>query len=302
MNGRKLRVKDAHKKDAGTGIIRVNPDVIEELGLKEGDAIEIINENTQRKIAGSLYLGLEKDDGVGIIRLGSSMRRSLNVSIGGFVAIRKIQASFADKVHFKGLKEEVILKDSEFLAKILENRIITSGDFISFYYWSRKITLEVLRFTPKVDAVKIHLKTEIKINLVESKDNKKKIHNQGKPIEFFNKNKQLVSVFTPIREFKVNDYITLKLENGMTFIYVRGKRFLQCIRLILEISKKDLKGVDQIDSIDEAAERYNKSLWQNRIVQGPEAIPDVDQTHGITPEEEFWGHCSNLQLWAEHNI
>ncbi|MFX1269530.1 MAG: hypothetical protein ACFFAK_16335, partial [Promethearchaeota archaeon] len=94
--------------------------------------------------------------------------------------------------------------------------------------------------------------------------------------------------------------ITLKLENGKTFIYVNGKRFLQCIRLILNIPKKDTQLYDEIESIDEAADLYNKRLSQNRIVTGPMARPVLDQTHDITPEEEFWGHCSNIQAWVEN--
>jgi len=104
----------------------------------------------------------------------------------------------------------------------------------------------------------------------------------------------------PKTRAKINEFITLKLENGKTFIYVNGKRFLQCIRLILNIPKNDTRLYDEIESIDEAADLYNKHLYQNRIVTGPMARPLLDHTHDITPEEEFWGHCSNIQAWVEH--
>ena len=105
---------------------------------------------------------------------------------------------------------------------------------------------------------------------------------------------------TKFIESKINEYITLKLENGRTFIYVNGKRFLQCIRLILNIPKKDVRLYDEIESIDEAADMYNTHLFQNRIITGPMARPVLDQSHNITPEQEFWGHCSNIQAWVEH--
>ncbi len=38
--------------------------------------------------------------------------------------------------------------------------------------------------------------------------------------------------------FIINEYITLKLVNGNTFIYVKGKRFKQCIKLSLNIQIK----------------------------------------------------------------
>ncbi|MBA7560781.1 hypothetical protein ES708_02412 [subsurface metagenome] len=58
---------------------------------------------------------------------------------------------------------------------------------------------------------------------------------------------------------------------------------------------------DEVDSIDEAANLYSKHVFQNRIVRGPMAIPVPDQRHEITPEQEFWGHCSNIQAWVEHD-
>lgn len=104
-----------------------------------------------------------------------------------------------------------------------------------------------------------------------------------------------------MKEFKINDYITLKLEHNETFIYVQGKKFLQCIRLVLDIQRNDISDYDEIESIDEAAEVFKQSLWQNKIVEGPMAQPSRFQNETITPEQEFWGHCSNLQTWVDNN-
>ncbi|MHA2366788.1 MAG: hypothetical protein ACXAC7_22750, partial [Candidatus Hodarchaeales archaeon] len=103
------------------------------------------------------------------------------------------------------------------------------------------------------------------------------------------------------KEFKVNEYITLKLEQNRTFIYVAGRRFLQCKRLMINILEKDIPKFDEIDSIDEAADVYEQFLWENRIVEGPMARPSAIQNETITPEQEFWGHCSNIQSWVENN-
>ncbi len=113
-------------------------------------------------------------------------------------------------------------------------------------------------------------------------------------------------------EFKVNDYITLKLENGKTNIYVNGKKFRQCIRLILNIPFDKIKDYDQIDSIDEAAEINKESIdqnfdiekqptfWNRKTVIG--ASPrSIDYDVNISPKNEFKGHCSNLQAWVENN-
>jgi hypothetical protein len=100
---------------------------------------------------------------------------------------------------------------------------------------------------------------------------------------------------------QINRYIALKLMDGRTYIYVNDKRFMQCIRLILNIPKSDVHLYEEIDSIDEAANLYNKHVFQNRIVRGRMAVPVPNQEHDITPEQEFWGHCSNIQAWVEHD-
>lgn len=89
-------------------------------------------------------------------------------------------------------------------------------------------------------------------------------------------------------EFKVNKYITMKLEDNKTNIYINNEKFRQCKFLLLNIPFEKISTFDEIESIDEAAEKLDRSLEERgeRIIK-------------IPPEVEFWGHCSNLQVWAE---
>jgi len=100
---------------------------------------------------------------------------------------------------------------------------------------------------------------------------------------------------------KINEFISLKLEGRRTFIYVAGKRFIQCIRLILNIQKDVLPRYDEIESIDEAAQIYNQHLYQNRAIQNHHFPHLLNQASELTTEQEFWGHCSNIQAWVEHD-
>ena len=90
--------------------------------------------------------------------------------------------------------------------------------------------------------------------------------------------------------FKVNDLLALRLEDYKTFIYIKGKRFIQCIRLFLQILPQTSNLYEEIESIDEALAVYKQSTRTSRF-----------QSRSITPEQEFWGHCSNIQAWAEHD-
>ncbi|MHA1255853.1 MAG: leucine-rich repeat domain-containing protein [Promethearchaeota archaeon] len=92
-----------------------------------------------------------------------------------------------------------------------------------------------------------------------------------------------------MREFKINDFLSLKLQNNRTHIYVKNRIFTQCMYLLLNIPVDRIRDYDIIDSIDEAAEVLDRSLEGSRSPQL------------ITPEEEFVGHCSNIQVWAEND-
>ncbi len=96
-----------------------------------------------------------------------------------------------------------------------------------------------------------------------------------------------------VREFKINEHLTLKLnDKGETRIFVAGVDFRQCKYLLLNIPVQNLTDFEELKSIDEVALKLDNSL---------EHSDDHTQTVRIPPETEFWGHCSNLQVWYEHN-
>ncbi|MFW9874688.1 MAG: hypothetical protein ACFFG0_16395 [Candidatus Thorarchaeota archaeon] len=103
-----------------------------------------------------------------------------------------------------------------------------------------------------------------------------------------------------MKEFNVNEYITLKLEDDKTNIYVVGELFKQCKSLLLNIAIDDLESYDQINSLDEAEEIYKYSIHDGQIF-GEHSNRLESEEFQLLPEEEFWGHCSNLQVWIENN-
>ncbi len=97
----------------------------------------------------------------------------------------------------------------------------------------------------------------------------------------------------PPLKFKVNEYMSLKLENGKTNIFVNDKIFKHCKFLLLDIPINEVDKFNKIESIDEAEERLDDSMESlTRHRSNPDIIP---------PETEFWAHCSNLQVWYENN-
>lgn len=96
----------------------------------------------------------------------------------------------------------------------------------------------------------------------------------------------------PEREFKVNDYITLKLEDKETVIYIYKKRFNQCKHLLIQIPNYYNSECSNIESIDHAAEILG---WDGEHQIGVRIHDE------IAPVIEFWAHCSNIQAWVENN-
>jgi len=87
------------------------------------------------------------------------------------------------------------------------------------------------------------------------------------------------------KEYKVNDFITVRLEKGHTNIYVNEKFFMMCKSLLLNVPQVSSEDEEEISSIDEAKVKLEK-------LHG--------SSYHINPEEEFFGHCSNLQVWADN--
>ena len=92
------------------------------------------------------------------------------------------------------------------------------------------------------------------------------------------------------KEFRINEHIILKLEFRKTNIYIGNHLFRQCKYLFINIPQDDNRQ-SEITSIDDAAETLSSKLEKDIR---PRSI-------GMSPEQEFWGHCSNMQAWAEND-
>ncbi len=89
--------------------------------------------------------------------------------------------------------------------------------------------------------------------------------------------------------FTINEFLSLKLENGRSNVYVKGRRFSQCMYLLLNIPVSKVDRYEEIDSIDKAAEDLNHGMHGRSL------------SYHITPKKEFLAHCSNIQAWVENN-
>ncbi|MHA1641513.1 MAG: leucine-rich repeat domain-containing protein [Promethearchaeota archaeon] len=89
-----------------------------------------------------------------------------------------------------------------------------------------------------------------------------------------------------------DEFNDVELETEITMIYVAGEPFIQCKFLLLEIPTQTMTPLDSMKSIDQIAQELDRSL---------EPSDEFTRVDKISPETEFWGHCSNLQAWYEND-
>lgn len=94
------------------------------------------------------------------------------------------------------------------------------------------------------------------------------------------------SFFPPIEdnlEYEINKDVKLKYdkERNKTIIYVHNKEVLMCKKVL-----GTLGNIENVKSIDDFIKK-NKPVREKNL---------------ISPKEEFWGHCSNIQVWFENDL
>jgi len=156
-----LKVAEAKSKDAGRGIARVDPAVMDALNITAGDIVQI--EGKKRTVA-IVWPGYPEDANRGVIRIDGTIRRNAQTGIDEKVAIRKVAIKEARKITFAPTEPLRIMGGEEYLNQALEGRAVTRGDIIEINVMGRRIDLVVVSYTPTADAVMVHRTTEVKIS------------------------------------------------------------------------------------------------------------------------------------------
>ncbi|HMF33732.1 MAG TPA: AAA family ATPase, partial [Candidatus Lokiarchaeia archaeon] len=123
-----LLVRESDKKLSGRSICRIPHEIIRELGLSNGDYVELEG----RKKTGALVFPTSADKGKRIIRLDGLLRTNSGTSVGEMVKVRPIMpepakiitfAPTESSIHFKGSKRQLLSP--------LINRPVNTGDIVS---------------------------------------------------------------------------------------------------------------------------------------------------------------------------
>jgi transitional endoplasmic reticulum ATPase len=162
MHGREkfLRVAEVRPADAGRGIVRLDPEVMKILDLREDDVVIIEGE---KATAAAVRRGFPEDANRGVIRMDGMQRRNAGVGIDEKVGIRKAIARPAEKLNLAPTEAVRIMGGEQYVAQILQGRPITRGDVISISIMGRKFDFIVTSYAPSVDAVIVGPDTEVRL-------------------------------------------------------------------------------------------------------------------------------------------
>ncbi|MDO5848464.1 MAG: CDC48 family AAA ATPase [Methanobrevibacter sp.] len=119
------------QRDIGHGIARLDPEVMNEMGLQEGDLIEVIGD---RKTA-AIVAASQTDIGLGVIRIDGLVRKNAGASIGQEVLIKKTKAIEAKKVVLAPIENNIKVQGD--VRSLFAGKVMVQGDIITSQVRSR---------------------------------------------------------------------------------------------------------------------------------------------------------------------
>ncbi len=153
-----LKVAEAiSQKDVGQGVARLDPNVMDDLDIKERDLIEIVGEKRTAAIA----LPSQTDIGLGVIRIDGLVRKNSGATIGGEVTIKKTKATEAKKVVLAPIENNIRVQGD--VRGLFAGKVMVQGDIIGSQIRAPRPSMnmgfgslfdELMDFTPAMKEIK----------------------------------------------------------------------------------------------------------------------------------------------------
>ncbi|MBN1385938.1 CDC48 family AAA ATPase [Candidatus Woesearchaeota archaeon] len=124
-----LKVAEAIQDDVNKGIVRIDSNLMRQMGVRPGDILKIAGERDAVAIVDRAYPG---DIGLNIIRMDGIIRRNAKTAIGETVKVEKAAVKEAKRITIAPAKEGVMIKAPPNIFKQgLLGRAVSKGDIVS---------------------------------------------------------------------------------------------------------------------------------------------------------------------------
>ncbi|VVB93166.1 VCP-like ATPase [uncultured archaeon] len=140
-----LRVAEAHHRDVGRDIARIDRDVMEKLGILSGDIIMVVGKEKACAIAGP---GYPEDQGTEIIRIDGNIRTNARVGIDDKIYLQKSTPQVAKRVVLAPTQQIRLVGGPQYLLRLLEGRPVTKGQRLRVETVSNPLSFIVISTQP----------------------------------------------------------------------------------------------------------------------------------------------------------
>ncbi|MEM2429200.1 MAG: CDC48 family AAA ATPase [Nitrososphaerales archaeon] len=156
-----LRVAEAKQRDVGKARARMPPEALDILGVKVGDAVQLIGKKSTVVTAWPFD---PEDHSQGIIRIDGQTRKNAGVSLNEYVIVKRVDVKIARSVTLAPVNNKLnVDRDfAEFIKNRLKGYYVTEGDEISIVILGSPIVLHVSKVSPRPSA-KIGNSTRVNI-------------------------------------------------------------------------------------------------------------------------------------------
>ncbi|HMP46039.1 MAG TPA: CDC48 family AAA ATPase [Sphingopyxis sp.] len=125
----KLQVANARAEESGGGIARIPRSAMAELGLSEGDVVQI---SGKRDTASRIVAPYAEDEGLDVIRLDGLQRANAGAGAGDMVTLSRVETRPATRVVFAPAQENLRLQGSAIaLKRSFFGRPLVAGDTVA---------------------------------------------------------------------------------------------------------------------------------------------------------------------------
>ena len=160
-NNKAIKVAELKPGETGKGIARLDPELMDILQIRAGDAILI---DGSKKTVARVLTGMPEDANRGIIRIDGTTRRNAGTSIDERVDVKKAAVKNAEKITFSPTEELRLQGGEAYLTQVMENRVFAKGDILTLNVMGNKIDLVVTSFSPSGDGVIMTSNTAVKVS------------------------------------------------------------------------------------------------------------------------------------------
>ncbi len=156
-----IKVAGLKSGEAGRGIVRLDPELMDVMDIKIGDIVKITGE---KSTVAKVLRGGPEDANTGIIRVDGNTRWNAGTSIDERVAVQKVNAKSATRITFSPTEQLRLQGGEEYFKQVFEGRAFSKGDAVALNVMGNRMEFVVTSYAPSGDAVIITSATNVKLS------------------------------------------------------------------------------------------------------------------------------------------